>query len=622
MMKPTADQMLARARDAQPAWAALSVSRRCALLGKLRREIARQCESIAEIVAHETSKPLLDALSGDVLVTLEHIRFCEVRAGKVLQTQRPGKPVLFYRGADFETHFEPHGVVLIFSPSNYPFQLAVIPLVTALAAGNAVVLKCSERTPRTAACIEALCAKVRMPDGLVQVVCDEPEKSAELIDAHPDLIFFTGSSMNGQRVAERAAKQLIPVILELGGKDASLVFADCHLERAVEGITYGAFSNTGRVCVAVKRAYVEASIYEQFLAKLKERIAALQIGADYESDFIPLPPDQRAGMISQIEDAIALGARLQYPEDCLEAGRKPVVLTDVPAQARILNEESFGPVLCVAPFQSEEEAVALANASAFALSSSIWTGSRARGRRVALQLSAGSCAVNSVISVIANPYAPFGGNKLSGYGRYHGPEGLIAFSRTKTVMFSGDRKVRDINWFPFTSRARRQLAGLLRFRHGATGISWLVSRAFLLLLPGALSLAGVAAHALAESRLSIEVKLPANAHGEIAYLVFNSAKGFPVDVSKALRHGFVPIPTGARQLVIDASLPPGAYAVSVYEDLNSNHRLDYNMLGIPREPVGASNNPHPHFGPPHFEECSFRIGTTDQTIPINLVSGS
>ena len=459
-------------------------------------------------------------------------------------------------------------------------------------------------------------------NGLVQVVCDEPEKSAELIDAHPDLIFFTGSSMNGQRVAERAAKQLIPVILELGGKDASLVFADCHLERAVEGITYGAFSNTGRVCVAVKRAYVEASIYEQFLAKLKERIASLQIGADYESDFIPLPPDQRAGMISQIEDAIALGARLQYPEDCLEAGRKPVVLTDVPAQARILNEESFGPVLCVAPFQSEEEAVALANASAFALSSSIWTGSRARGRRVALQLSAGSCAVNSVISVIANPYAPFGGNKLSGYGRYHGPEGLIAFSRTKTVMFSGDRKVRDINWFPFTSRARRQLAGLLRFRHGDTGISWLVSRAFLLLLPGALSLAGVAAHALAESRLSIEVKLPANAHGEIAYLVFNSAKGFPVDVSKALRHGFVPIPTGARQLVIDASLPPGAYAVSVYEDLNSNHRLDYNMLGIPREPVGASNNPHPHFGPPHFEECSFRIGTTDQTIPINLVSGS
>lgn len=622
MMKATANQMLARAREAQPAWAALSVSRRCGFFGQLRREIARQCEPIAEMVALETSKPLLDALSGDVLVTLEHIRFSEARAGKVLQTQRPGKPALIYRGAEFETHFEPHGVVLIFSPSNYPFQLAVIPLVTALAAGNAVVLKCSERTPRTAACIEELCVKAGLPYGLVQVVCDAPQESAGLIDAHPDLIFFTGSSKNGQMVAERAAKHLIPVILELGGKDASLVFADCHLERAIEGITYGAFSNAGRVCVAVKRAYVEAPVYEQFLTRLKDRVGAVRIGDDHDSDFIPLAQDERAGLVGQVEDALALGATLQYPKDKSEAGDAPVVLTDVPHQARILNEESFGPVLCVAPFHSEAEAVALANASSFALSSSIWTGSVARGRRVALQLSAGSCAVNSVISVIANPYAPFGGNNLSGYGRYHGPEGLLAFSRTKTVMFSGDRKVRDINWFPFKRRTRHQLAGLLRFRHGATGLAGLVSRALFLVLLGTLSLPGVAAQTRAESRLSIKVLLPAKAHGGIAYLVFDSPSGFPGDVSKAIRHGFVPISAGARELVIDTSLPQGDYAVSVYEDLNSNHRLDYNMLGIPREPVGASNNPHPHFGPPHFDECAFRLAATDQSITIHLVSGS
>jgi acyl-CoA reductase-like NAD-dependent aldehyde dehydrogenase len=224
----------------------------------------------------------------------------------------------------------------------------------------------------------------------------------------------------------------------------------------------------------VKRTYVEAAIYGQFVARLKERIAALQIGNDYESDLMPLPQEQRAGIVSQIVDAIALGARVQYPKDWLEAGGAPVVLTDVAPEARILNEESFGPVLCVSPFRTEDEAVALANASPFALSSSIWTGNLARGRRVALQLSAGSCAVNSVINVIANPHAPFGGNKLSGYGRYHGPEGLLAFSRSKTVMFSGDRKVRDIHWFPFKSRTRRQLAGLLRFRHGGRGIAGLV----------------------------------------------------------------------------------------------------------------------------------------------------
>jgi uncharacterized protein (DUF2141 family) len=224
--------------------------------------------------------------------------------------------------------------------------------------------------------------------------------------------------------------------------------------------------------------------------------------------------------------------------------------------------------------------------------------------------------------VIANPYAPFGGNNLSGYGRYHGPLGLLAFSRTKTVMYSRDRKARDINWFPFNSRTRRQLAELLRFRHGATGLGSLLSRAWLPCLVLASCLTGLSAQARTESRLLIEVRLPANAHGEVAYLVFDSPKGFPGDVSKAVRHGFVPIPTGTRQLVIDTSLQPGDYAVTVYEDLNSNHKLDHNMLGIPQEPVGASNNPHPHFGPPHFDECSFHLGVTNQAITINLVSGS
>jgi len=622
MMKPTAQEMVARAREAQLSWGALGVSRRCALLGNLRREIAQHCESIAETIALETAKPLLDALSGDVLVTLEHIRFCEARAGKTLRPQRPGKPALLFRGSDFETHLEPHGVVLIFGPSNYPFQLAVIPLVTALAAGNAVVLKCSERTPQTAARIAELCAKAGLPGDVVQVVNDAPEQSGDLIDARPELILFTGSSMNGQRVAERAAKHLIPVILELGGKDASLVFADCHLERAVEGVTYGAFSNTGRVCVAVKRAFVEASIYDEFVERLKQRVAEMHVGSGFDADFIPLPKDQRTGIVSQIADAVRLGATVQYPRPWSESSDNPVVLTDVPAHARILMEESFGPALCVAPFRTEAEAIALANGSSFALSSSIWTSNRARARRVALQLSAGSCAVNSVISVIANPYAPFGGNKQSGYGRYHGPEGLLAFSRTKTLMFSGDRKVRDINWFPFTSRTRRQLAGLLRFRHGATGLAALVSRALLLLLVGTIFSASLLAETQPERRLSIEVKLPTNAHGEVAYLVFNSASGFPNDTSKALKHGFIPVPAGAHEVVVDAELPPGTYAVSVYEDLNQNHKLDYNMFGIPREPVGASNNPRPHFGPPRFDECSVRLGTGDQTITINLVSGS
>lgn len=482
MSTPGPDQIFARARAAQPAWAALRVSRRCAILGDLRREIALQCESIADIVARETSKPLLDALSGDVLVTLEHLGYYESNAGRILRPRRIGRSLVFFRGARFETFFEPHGVALIFAPSNYPFQLSVIPLITALAAGNAVVLKCSEHTPMTAALIARLCAKVNLPPNLVHVLHDGPEESVAFIDAGPDFIFFTGSSRHGQQVAECAAKRLIPTVLELGGKDASLVFADCHLERAVEGITYGAFSNAGRVCVSVKRAYVEAPIYDNFLAHLKQRVSKLRIDTDRDADFCPLSEDAQSDLRDQIEDALSRGATLHWPPNRGEVAHKPTLLTNIPSGARILNEESFGPVLCVESFRDEAEAIALANASAFALSSSIWTRSQARARRVAAQLSAGSSSVNDVIRGIANPHAAFGGNRHSGYGRYHGPDGLRSFSRVRTIMLANDRRTHEINWFPFKASTRHKLASLIRFLHAATGFMGRISRMLLLLL--------------------------------------------------------------------------------------------------------------------------------------------
>jgi len=622
MNAPTAEQILSRARDAQPAWAALPVSRRCAILGDLRREIALQCESIAEIIARETSKPLQDALSGDVLVTLEHLRYYESKAVRILRSRRIGKPFFLFRGARFETLFEPQGVALIFGPSNYPLQLSMIPLITALAAGNAVVLKCSEHTPETAALIARLSANANFPVDLVQVLHDGPEQSAALIDARPDFIFFTGSSRHGQQVAERAAKHLIPTILELGGKDASLVFADCHLDRAVEGITYGAFSNAGRVCVAVKRVYVEASILDDFLARLKNRISMLRVDTGPDADFCPLTEDARSDVRAEVEDALSRGATLHWPQDRTAVAYEPTLLSDVPAEARILTEESFGPALCVASFRDEAEAIALANTSRFALSSSIWTRNQARARRVAAQLCAGSCSVNDVIRIVANPHAAFGGNRDSGHGRYHGPEGLRSFSRIKTIMIAGDRRTREINWFPFNSRTRHQLASLIRFRHGAAGLLGRLSRLLLPLLVSAILPLTLTAQSKMGTHLTIDVQLTQKAHGELAYLVFASPSGFPGDRDKALRHGFLPIPSNAQHLRIDTDLPPGIYAVAVYEDLNGNHNLDHNFIGIPREPVGVSNNPSARFGPPHFDECSFYLGDTAQTITITLVHAS
>ncbi|HEX2917146.1 MAG TPA: aldehyde dehydrogenase family protein, partial [Edaphobacter sp.] len=527
MTEATPVQILARARAAQTAWAALPISRRSAILGDLRHQIAVHCEMIADTIACETSKPLLDALSGDVLVTLEHLRYCESYAARILRPHRVRKPFFVFRGARFESYFEPHGVALIFGPSNYPFQLSVVPLTTALAVGNAVVLKCSERTPETAALIAQLCAKASLPVDLVQVLCDDPEQSAALIEARPDFIFFTGSSRHGQSISQQAAKLLIPTLLELGGKDASLVFADCNIDRTVEGIVYGAFSNSGRVCVAVKRAYIEASIYDKLLPRLKQRISNLRVGTDGDTDLCPLSENTQSDLREQVEDALVRGATLHWPLDRDAIAHEPTLLSDVPSDARILTEESFGPVLCVGRFQDEAEAVSLANASPFALSSSIWSADQKRARRIASQLSAGSCSINDVIRIAANPYAAFGGNRSSGHGRYHGPEGLRAFSRVKTILLASHRRTREINWFPFTSRTRRQLAGLIRFRHTATGRLGRLRRMLLPLLLSAVLPGTFAAQSTPQTHLSINVRLTQKAHGQLGYLIFAAPSGFP-----------------------------------------------------------------------------------------------
>ena len=268
MISPlAADQIFARADEAQRAGSA-SVSRRCSFLGGMRREIALNCESIAATIARK----LLNRRWTRFLATCSSrwstsayyeanasTRFCVHAA-----SANPGFSSV---GAHFETHFEPHGVALIFGPSNYPLQLSMIPLITALIAGNAVVIKCSETHARNGRShpIDLRKGKPAAPPGAsaARQVPGNPQPSSKLGQT---LFSSLAAADHGQQVAEHAAKHLIPTILELGGKDASLVFADCHLERAIEGIAYGAFSNAGRVCVAVKRVYVEASIYDKFLA--------------------------------------------------------------------------------------------------------------------------------------------------------------------------------------------------------------------------------------------------------------------------------------------------------------------------------------------------------------------
>jgi acyl-CoA reductase-like NAD-dependent aldehyde dehydrogenase/uncharacterized protein (DUF2141 family) len=609
------------ARQAQAEWAQFSVGKRCRTLRRLRSTIAAHLDEIVAVISAEVGKPPLDVLTGDILVTLEQLRFYESIAAEVLSTRSVGKPRFLFSGTRFIESQEPHGVALILAPWNYPFQLAVTPMATALFAGNAVLLKCSEQTPRTAALIDSLCREANLPANLVQVSWEAPEEAAALIDAHPDLVFFTGSSRNGRVVAQQAASYLIPTVLELGGKDPCLIFASCDLSRTVEGAVYGAFSNAGQVCVGIKRIYVERSIYDDFLQRFISRARDLRIDTTFDSDLGPIRFNSvRETLSVQIDDAVARGATLhtrwQRDSDVVP----PLVLTNVQREALLLTEESFGPVVCIAPFNTEEEAIRLANSNSFALSASIFTGDPTQARRIASRLTSGSCSVNDVIRNIGNPQASFGGNHASGYGRYHGPTGLRTFSRTKTVMTVTRRRNPEIHWFPYQKKIFDRLRSFLLFRHAAGPLYKRIKSLF----PVTIMVASFCAFAQAatNSPLSLDVTLPSGEHkAAIAYLLFSSPDGFPSDRSKAIRHDFVPTDESeSRHQRIDLGpLPVGRYAVAVYLDLNGNHKLDQNFLGVPKEPVGVSNNPKPHMGPPRFNECSFAHGPDAQVISIILV---
>ena len=350
MTSDVARDRLARARTAQTRWASLSAHERSRALRPLRHLLTERIDQVINTISDEVGKPPMDALAGDVMVTLEHLRFYERRAVNILRTSKIGRSRLLFSGTSFMEIMEPHGVVLICAPWNYPLQLSVVPMATALFAGNAVLLKCSEQTPRTTQIIADLCIAAGLPQDLVQVSCESPDEAAALLDAGPDLVFFTGSNRNGRIVAAKAAALMIPTVMELGGKDPALVFDSCDLRRTVDGIAYGSFSNSGQVCVGIKRIYVQQPLYENFLSLFLDRVAQLRTGTAIESDLGPVRLESvRQRLRDQVRDAVARGAKLQTPPLSGTDAPTPIVLTEVPADAALLLDESFGPVVCIAP---------------------------------------------------------------------------------------------------------------------------------------------------------------------------------------------------------------------------------------------------------------------------------
>ncbi|HSB38571.1 MAG TPA: aldehyde dehydrogenase family protein, partial [Gaiellaceae bacterium] len=359
-------------------------------------------------------------------------------------------------------------------PWNFPLGIPLTQAAFAVAAGNAVVLKPSELTPLTGGWVERLFREAGAPDGLVRVVQGRGETGGALVRA-PGIakLVFTGSGAVGRLVAAAAGERLRPVTLELGGKDAMLVFEDADLDRAVAGALWGSFSNCGQVCSGVERIYVAQPLHEAFLEELVRRTRKLRLGRGdrLETELGPLIAEERRGHVEElVQDAVGRGAELRTGGRHAEVGLpgwfyEPTVLSGVEREARIEREEIFGPVVTVEPFRDEAEAVRLANGSSFGLGASIWTRDLGRAQRLAPRLDAGSVWTNDVAYSYGAGQATWGGTKESGFGRTHGRHGLYELSKVKYADFDRGR-VPAPWWYPYDEGVADGFAGVLELLYG------------------------------------------------------------------------------------------------------------------------------------------------------------
>lgn len=421
------DAVVERSRKAFSEWSQLSHAERRAHLRRFKKAVLAEGEEIAQVIRSETGKPLEAAYGTDVLTSLAVMDFYLRKAEKMLQPRRGSSwPYVSTKGW---TEYHPRGVAGVISPNNYPFFLAMIPVVTALAAGCSVVLKPSEITPLTGQLFADLARKAGLPNDLIQVVQGAGDVGSALIDAPVDVLAFTGSTRVGKQVAAQAAKKLIPVVLELGGNDAMVVLEDADIPQAARAALWGGMLNGGQACTSVERLYVVDEIYDEFMVELEKAFHLVAVATDDRRDIGPFIHAPQSEVVeAHVGDAVAKGARV------VRGGRpattptgsyyEPTLLVDVDHSMVITQDETFGPVLPVTRVQDEAEALRMANDSRFGLHGSVWTKDRARGAEFASAMNSGTVAVNDVAVNFIVPSVSFGGIGDSGYGSNFGEDGI------------------------------------------------------------------------------------------------------------------------------------------------------------------------------------------------------
>ncbi|MFC4451597.1 succinic semialdehyde dehydrogenase [Halorussus aquaticus] len=427
-----------RARAAQSAWADRDAAERAAIVRRFHDLVLDRRDELLDVTQLESGKSRIDAFE-EVLDVATTARYYAYRAADYLEpSRRKGAVPLLTRTT---VHRRPVGVVGVVSPWNYPLTLAVSDAIPALLAGNAVVCKPASETPYTALVLRDLLREAGLPDDAFQVVTGRGSEAGGAVVDGTDFVCFTGSTETGREVARRAGANLTDCSLELGGKNPMVFLGDADIDRAVEGAVRGCFTNAGQLCISFERLYVQREVYDEFLDRFVRRTRGLDLRPAY--DYGPevgslVGPDQLETVERHVEDAVEKGA------DVLTGGRarpdlgpyfyEPTILTSVTDEMEAGCEETFGPVVAVRPFDTEAEAIRLANDSDYGLNASVWTEDGARGRDLARRIDCGTVNVNDAYAAAwASVDAPMGGMKDSGLGRRHGEAGFAKYTESQTV---------------------------------------------------------------------------------------------------------------------------------------------------------------------------------------------
>jgi acyl-CoA reductase-like NAD-dependent aldehyde dehydrogenase len=468
--------MVARARTAQAAWAEKPVRERARLLLSVKDRILDRAETVMKAVHRETGKPEIEALLSEVLPTADVIDYWtesieELLDAADLELDRfsyPGKSGVLYR--------EPRGVVALITPWNFPVAIPLRTIVPALLAGNAVVFKPSEITPRAGRLVAELFEGI-VPSGVLELALGAGDVGGALAAADVDLVVFTGRVATGKKVAHACAERVSPCVLELGGKDAAIILADANLARAAAGVVWGALTNAGQSCASIERVYVEAPVAARFIEAVVAEVKMLRPNVELG----PLTTlAQKVTAMTHVTAAKATGATVllggaEHGEAPPGSPLSPSMLLPIVVQVEnddspLMYEETCGPVIPIAIVANAEEAIRRANASRFGLTASLWTKSISKAQAIARRLRAGVVTINNHAFTGALPAAPWGGQGETGYGVTNSPFALDGFTRPRFVLSDRSGRRREPWWYPYTPGKLKAALALAVLRSGTAGI--------------------------------------------------------------------------------------------------------------------------------------------------------